>query len=104
MPDALLLAAAVACAALGMAWLALAMDAHWEQVRAGPPPARALRTLGALGLAASLALCLAVDHASMAVLVWVMALAGSVLAVALTLAWRPHWLRPLALRLRDGGL
>jgi hypothetical protein len=96
MRDALLLAAALAAAVLGMGWLALAMDAHWEQARGARPrtPAavRLLRALGALGLAASLALCLAVDHASMAALVWVMALAAAALAVAGTLAWRPRWL------------
>jgi len=32
----------------------------------------------------------------MALLVWVMALAGAALAVALTLTWRPRWLRLLA--------
>ena len=99
MRDALLLAAAVLAATAGMGWLALAMDVHWEQVRGADPlapsTARLLRALGALGLAASLALCLAVDHASMASLVWVMALAAAALAVAFTLTWRPRWLGPL---------
>ena len=44
-------------------------------------------------LLASLLLCLRADHASMAVLVWVMSLAAAALLVAFTLAWRPHWLR-----------
>jgi hypothetical protein len=99
MPDAMMLAAALAASVLGMAWLALAMETHWEQVRGTAPlPARtvrALRLLGAAGLAASLALCLAVDHASMAALVWVMGLAASALAVAFTLSWRPRWLMVL---------
>ena len=56
---------------------------------------RALRLLGTVGLGASLALCLAVDHASMAALVWVMGLAASALAVAFTLTWRPRWLAAL---------
>ena len=42
------------------------------------------------------ALCLGADHATMAVLVWFMALAGAALAVAFTLSWRPQWLRFLA--------
>ena len=96
MPDAVLHAAALAASVLGMAWLALAMEAHWQQVRGTTAlPARtahALRWLGAAGLATSLALCLAVDHASMAVLVWVMGLAAAALAVAFTLTWRPRWL------------
>jgi hypothetical protein len=56
-----------------------------------------LRGLGATALAASLALCLAVDHVSMASLVWVMTLAASALVVALTLSFRPGalaWLVP----------
>jgi hypothetical protein len=97
--QALLLAAALLCSALGLAWLALAMEVHWAQVREAPPaPAgvrRALRVLGAAALAASLALCLRADHPSMAVLVWVMSLAAGALLVAQALAWRPRWLAPL---------
>lgn len=100
MREALLLAAALLAATAGMGWLALALQAHWEQVHGAtegcsPGAARLLRALGAGALAASLALCLAVDYASMAVLVWVMALAGAALAVAFTLSLRPRWLRPL---------
>ncbi len=99
MPEALLLLAALLLNVAGLGWLALAMEVHWKQVRgAGPPPRRTvilLRVLGAAGLAGSLALCLAADHASMAALVWVMALAAAALLVALTLAWRARWLRPL---------
>ncbi|MFT3778407.1 MAG: DUF3325 domain-containing protein [Ottowia sp.] len=98
MREAALLAAALLACTLGMGWLALAMQAHWAQVWPGVPLARPgrLRVLGALALAASLALCLAADHASMAVLVWVMALAASALGVAMVLTWRPRWLRGLA--------
>lgn len=99
MPDALLLAAALAANVIGLGWLALSMDVHWEQVRGAQPPSRRtvvqLRWMGALGLAASLWLCLAVDHASMASLVWFMTLAGGALAIAFTLSWRPRALRPL---------
>jgi hypothetical protein len=88
-----------------MAWLALAMKVHWQQVREGSVPsartAIALRCLGALALALSLSLCLDVDHGSMAALVWVMSLAASALIVAFTLSWRPRalawlllWARP----------
>ncbi|SDM60785.1 Protein of unknown function [Oryzisolibacter propanilivorax] len=101
MRDALLLSAALLAAVAGMGWLALAMDGHWSQVRGAEGPsqtgARRLRVLGALALAASLGSCLAVDHASMAVLVWVMALGASALAVSLALSFRPHWLRVLSL-------
>ena len=44
----------------------------------------------------ALALCLRADHASMAVLVWVMTLSGAALLVAFLLAARPRWLRLLA--------
>lgn len=97
---ALLLAGALATCALGTAWLALAMEAHWQQVRGSDAPPRpgvalALRALGATTLLGSLLICLGVDHASMAALVWVMALAGSALSVAFVLSWRPRWLAPL---------
>lgn len=66
-----------------------------------PPESRAagrqrtLRVMGVLALAASLLACLRADHAGMAALVWIMALAAAALAVAFTLAWRPRWLSPL---------
>lgn len=94
MRDALMLTAAVAASGAGLAWFALAMDVHWHQVRGEsqvpPGTARVLRVLGVLGVCGSLALCLAVDHATMASLVWFMALAGSALLVAFTLTWRPR--------------
>jgi hypothetical protein len=99
----MLIAALAACIA-GFAWLALAMDAHWLQVR-GEPAGRgrtrlALRLLGAAALLGALLVCLRVDHASMAVLVWVMALAAAALVVAFTLSWRPRWLAPLVAWIR----
>lgn len=96
---ALLLTAALVACVLGMGWLALAMEVHWAQVRSGPLSGSGvwrLRVCGALGLGAALLLCLAVDHASMAALVWVMALGASALLVALALSWRPRWLGVLA--------
>lgn len=103
MPDAItaacLLSAALLASVAGMGWLALSMQAHAQQVLGGvasPRAARTLRWMGACALAVALGLCLAVDHASMAALVWVMALTGASLLVAFTLAWRPHWLRVLA--------
>ncbi|RYF27891.1 MAG: DUF3325 domain-containing protein [Comamonadaceae bacterium] len=108
MPDAILHAAALAANVIGLAWLALSMDVHWEQVRGAPPPARRtvvqLRWLGAAGVLVSLMLCLAVDHASMAALVWFMTLAGGALAIAFTLSWRPHVLRPLVAWVRPAPI
>lgn len=89
----LLLAAATLLCVLGCAWLALAMDVHWKQVRTDQPSestAKVLRVLGSLSLFASLVLCLFTDHASMASLVWVMLLAAATLIVAFTFSWRPR--------------
>jgi hypothetical protein len=101
MPDALLLLAAVAANVLGFAWLALAMDVHWRQVRGPQAPSRgaakALRVMGIAGLASSLALCLLADYASIASLVWIMSLAAAALTVAFTLTWRPRALAPLVI-------
>ena len=99
MLDALVLLGALASNTLGLAWFALAMDEHWRQVRGPAKPGRGtvvvLRALGAVALLLSLALCLFSDHASMASLVWVMALAGAAWVIAFTLTWRPRLLAPL---------
>lgn len=81
-----------------MGWLALSMRVHALQVWAAVPRlviSRLLRWMGVSSLVIALGLCLAVDHASMAVLVWVMTLTGASLLVAFALAWHPHWLRVL---------
>lgn len=98
MREVVLLTAALLACTVGTGWLALAMEGHWGQVREGPATRAQvlrLRVLGAAGLAGSLALCMTADHASMAALVWVMALGASALTVALTLTWRPGWMRAL---------
>ncbi len=96
MPEALFLLLAVVANVAGLGWLALAMEVHWEQAYGPVPASRAtvllLRGLGVTGLVTSLLLCLRVDHASMAALVWFMTLAGSALTIAFTLSWRARWL------------
>jgi hypothetical protein len=86
---------------IGFAWLALAMDVYWRQAVKDAALTRrsvfALRTAGAVALALSPWLCLQVDHASMASLVWVMSLAAAALTVTFTLSWRPHWLAVFAM-------
>lgn len=99
MPNGLLLMGALLCGVIGFAWLALTMEPHWRQVR-GPHPlpkpgVPRLRVLGSGALTASLLLCLMADHPSMAVLVWIMALAAAALLVAFTFAWKPRLLLPL---------
>lgn len=80
----------------GLVWLAAAMEVHWEQIKGMRSYRRGrafrLRAQGIASLLVSLWLCMSADHASMAALVWIMSLAAAALAVALTLAWRPHWL------------
>lgn len=94
-----MLAGAAALALLGFAWLALAMETHWKEVHGqqgrAPVMPKLLRLGGGPLLTVSLGLCLMSDHASMAVLVWVMLLAFAAVLVAMTLAWRPHCLRLL---------
>lgn len=97
MSESLWLAVAAGLAWAGMAWLALGMEVHWAQAmhqaaEAAAGTRRGLRALGAVALVLSLGACLKADRPSMAVLVWVMLLAGSALSVALLLARRPRLL------------
>lgn len=100
MSDYLVLGGAMLLNAAGFAWLALAMNAHWKQVRGSPRPSRGGRILLRLGAGMAfliaLLLCNLSDHATIAALVWVMALTAGALLVAFTLTWRPSWLRPLS--------
>jgi len=106
MPDSLTLVIAFILTVAGMGWFALALEAHWAQVYgdATCPPAlqRRLRWLGGLALLGSLMLCLAVDHATMAALVWFMTLTASAMIVAFTLSWRARWLAVLLPGVRVG--
>ncbi|MBT9463951.1 DUF3325 domain-containing protein [Hydrogenophaga sp.] len=100
MSEAMLLGLAALAAWVSMAWLALSMEVHWRQVTGSQATVprllrRGLRQAGALGLLASLALCLAADHPSMAVLVWVMFVAASAFGIAMLLTWRPRVMRAL---------
>lgn len=85
---------------VGFGWLALAMNAHWQQVMkttsAPSPQTRGrLRLLGLTGLLVAVVFCFIADRPSMAVLVWLMLLAACAPSVAILLAWRPHLLRLL---------
>jgi hypothetical protein len=99
MADAVLRGLAFWCCVCGMGWLALTMKPHWAQVRGGEPLARetvlTLRGIGTVALLGALVLCSLADHASIAALVWVMALSAATFLVAATLTWRPSWLAPL---------
>ncbi len=99
MLDNLMLFGAFVATLLGMGWFALAKAPHWKQVCNGElstPASRILRIFGSSALFVSLVLCLAVDHASMASLVWVMLLAVAAVTIAFILALRPALLRFLS--------
>jgi hypothetical protein len=104
MASAWFIVVAAVCGFIGMAWIALALPAHWEQARGGKSApvgsANTLRTLGGVALFSSLVACLMADHASMASLVWPMLLTACALAVAFTLSWRPRWLALLVAWIR----
>lgn len=98
MSDVLWLVAAAVLSFAGMAWLALAMEVHWDQVMHRPAHdavhiRRFLRVLGAAALLLSLLSCLMADRPSMSVLVWVMLLAAAAVLIAFTLTWRARTLR-----------
>ncbi|WP_077033957.1 DUF3325 family protein [Pelomonas sp. KK5] len=93
-PESLLMLAALLCCLAGAVWLAASLEAHWQQLRASAAPgrrqARALRALGAAAWIVALLLCCRADHASMAVLVWVMSVSAASCAVAFVFAWKPR--------------
>lgn len=101
MPDALCLLLACALSVTGMGWIALSMEVHWGQVMHRHAEdaigvRRSLRWVGAASLLLALVVCLLTDRPSMAVLVWVMLLAGSAMAIGMALSWRPRWIGGLA--------
>lgn len=96
-----LILAAISCL-VGLGWLALAMNVHWQQVMEtsstlSAQKRKTLRILGSVGLLVSAVFCFAADRPSMAVLVWLMLLAASAPSIGMLLAWRPQWLRILCL-------
>ena len=100
MPSALLLAGLALSAYLGFALLALSQARHWRRVSGAEPQprvrARALRAFGSLALLLALGLALLRDGPGFGTLLWATAISLAAAAVAVTLAWRPAWLRPVA--------
>ena len=98
MPKDLLLAAIFSTAYLSFALFALSQVRHWRVVLDKALPTQRevllLRSLGILMLSMSLALSLVRDGASFGSLLWITMIGVAALAIALTLAWRPRWLRP----------
>lgn len=96
MTEAMALMAALVSAVLSMGWLALCYETHWQQVFPGSadkPVSLRLKAFGRGFLVLSALFCLAADHPSMAVLVWVMLLAVSAMTIAMILSRRPTLLR-----------
>lgn len=97
MHEFVLLGAALLSSVCGMAWFALGMKVHWQQVRgddseSSAATTRVLRALGFAALLLSFVLCFTADHPSIAVLVWVMSIAAAALTITFTLSWRPRLL------------
>lgn len=98
MLEALLTLAAAMAIYLALALLALSQEDHWS--RAGMPPstrlARRWRYLAGIVLILAGALCVAGHGAGFGLILWVMLIGAGIMAVALTLSWRPHWLGGIA--------
>lgn len=96
MLEALLVIALLALHLSGLACLALAQDKHWQRLRIPRAPSSRTVFIGWAGLASSLALAWVDQGAAFGSLIWILLLPLNGYALALTLAWRPQWVRPLA--------
>lgn len=83
--------------------VALSQERHWADVASGltvtAPTSVALRRwrqVASLGLATGWLICWLWHGASFGSLLWILTLTAAAIAVALTLAWRTVWLRPIA--------
>jgi len=100
MRELLLILAACVLLLLGIALLALNQKRHRDLVfKSNVPVAHnphAQRATGLIAIGGGLPTCIASQGASFGSLLWVLLLSSAAMAVALTLSWRPQWLRPLA--------
>ncbi len=101
MTEPLLLLAALATACLGCALLALSQSRHWRLVNGGQVSPSATGTAAMRGLAvvmivAALGFAFGRDGAAFGALLWSTLVSLAAAVTALTLAWSPHWLRPIA--------
>jgi len=83
---------------LALALLALSQEDHWS--RAGMPPATRLahrwRYVASIVLILAGLLCVAGHGVGFGLILWVMLVGAAIVAVALTLSWRPQWLGAMA--------
>lgn len=97
MSDAMLLAGMFVSAYWGFACLALNQGRHWQQVTGRPfrpdAPVRTLRAASVLLLSLAFLLALKRDGLEFGSLLWATTISLAAICVALTLTWRPAWLR-----------
>lgn len=96
MLEALLVTGLLALHLSGLACLALAQNKHWQSLQSQSSCAPWAALFGWAALASSLLLAWIYQGAAFGSLIWLLLLLPSGYAVALTLAWRPQLLRPLA--------
>lgn len=98
MLEALLTLTAAMAIYLALALLALSQEDHWS--RAGMPPATRLahrwRYVASIVLILAGILCVTGHGAGFGLILWVMLVGAGIMAVALTLSWRPQWLGGIA--------
>lgn len=82
---------------LGFAWLALAQERYQDPVYGHSCSiarvAIARRAIGSIAIGMSLPACMVSQGASFGCLLWPLSMGAAAMAVALTLSWRPRWLR-----------
>ena len=96
MLDLLLDGGLLALHLLGLACLALAQDKHWKTQNIHSRRQAWVAPIGWGSLALSLLLAWVSQGATFGSLIWLLLLPPCGYALALILAWRPQWLRPLA--------
>ena len=98
MLESLLTLAAAVASYLALALLALSQEEHWRH--AGMPPATRLaprwRYVASVVLILASLLCVAGHGVGFGLILWVMLVGAAIVAVALTLSWRPQWLGGMA--------
>ncbi|MFI5445422.1 DUF3325 domain-containing protein [Polaromonas sp. UC242_47] len=99
MREPMLMLAACLLALWGFSLLALSQERHLERVfGSNDYPAlklRAQRAISFIAISLSLIACIAAQGASFGILLWVLLVCAAAMAIALTLTWRPQWLRRL---------
>lgn len=100
MISVLSLLTAIGLALLGCGYLALSQPKHSKAIlntNANPAFHNFARLLGWLFVAAGFISCVIRDGWGFAVLTWSLAVPSAAMMIALLLAYRPEWLRPLVL-------